>query len=185
MNDMEVKALIEQTVVAMTNHTSEINQCKDDCEKQIAELNATIETITAEKNEAIANSEKIQAALDECIKERDEKYKEIDELYEEMKVLREELGKAKAKERIGELNAALANYSDEEKAYAQTEIDAFNADPVSAEINSVLDKILIGIGKKAKEAAVISEQNADKKAVEDIFSAVETGSIVTEDTNIF
>jgi len=88
------------------------------------------------------------------------------------------------------LNAAIAEFSDDEKAYAQAEIDAFNASPVESEINSVVDKILIGIGKKAREdaaaAAVVAEQNAAKAAtVEDIFSVIETTPASAEDTNIF
>lgn len=187
MNDVEIKALVEQTVTSMMNHTSEINQCKEDCEKQIAELNATLETVTAEKNEAIANSEKIQAALDDCKKELEETYKKLDGLYEEMDALRDELGKAKAKERVGELNAAIAAFSDEEKEYAKAEIEAFNANPVASEINSVVNKIWEGIGKKAKEDAIVAEQNAAKQtpAIEDIFSAVETKPAVDTDTNIF
>lgn len=187
MNDAEIKALVEQTVTSMMNHTAEINQCKDDCEKQIAELNATLETVTAEKNEAIANSEKIQAALDECRKELEETYKKIDGLYEEMNALRDELGKAKAKERVGELNAAIADFTDAEREYAKAEIEAFNADPITSEINSVVNKIWEGIGKKAKEDAVVAEQNAAKNqtSIEDIFSAVETKPAVDTDTNIF
>lgn len=187
MNDAEIKALVEQTVTSMMNHTAEINQCKDDCEKQIAELNATLETVTAEKNEAIANSEKIQAALDECRKELAETYKKIDGLYEEMNALSDELGKAKAKERVGELNAAIADFTDAEREYAKAEIEAFNADPITSEINSVVNKIWEGIGKKAKEDAVVAEQNAAKNqtSIEDIFSAVETKPAVDTDTNIF
>lgn len=187
MNDAEIKALVEQTVTSMMNHTAEINQCKDDCEKQITELNATLETVTAEKNKAIANSEKIQAALDECRKELEETYKKIDGLYEEMNALRDELGKAKAKERVGELNAAIAAFSDAEKEYAKAEIEAFTADPIASEINSVVNKIWEGIGKKAKEDAIVAEQNAanQRTSVEDIFSAVETKPAVDTDTNIF
>ena len=51
MNDVDIKALVEQTVASVMNHNSEINQCKENCEKQIAELNATLETVTTEKNE--------------------------------------------------------------------------------------------------------------------------------------
>lgn len=187
MNDAEIKALVEQTVTSMMNHTAEINQCKDDCEKQIAELNAAFETVTAEKNEAIANSEKIQAALDDCKKELEETYKKIDGLYEEMNALRDELGKAKAKEHIGELNAAIATFTDAEKEYAKAEIEAFTADPIASEINSVVNKIWEGIGKKAKEDAIVAEQNTanQRTSVEDIFSAVETKPVVDTDTNIF
>lgn len=189
MTDAEIKALVEQTVSTYTNHTSEINECKSTCDKKVEELNEIVETATAAKEEAIANSEKIQAALDECIKERDAKCKELDDLWEEVKVLREELGKAKAKERINELNAAIAQFSDVEKKYAKAEIEAFEADPVASEINSVVNKIWEGIGKTAKATAdaekVVAEQNAAKANIEDIFSVVETGASTPEDTNIF
>lgn len=187
MNEAEIKVLIEKTVTSMMNHTAEINRCKDDYEKQIVELNAALETATMEKNDAIANSEKIQTALDDCKKEIEEAYKKIEGLYEEMSALRDELGKAKAKERIGELNAAITAFSDTEKEYAKAEIEAFTADPVASEINSVVNKIWEGIGKKAKEDAIVAEQNSARheKSIEDIFSAVEVKAAVVTDTNIF
>lgn len=187
MNELEIKNLIEKTVEEVSARTAEINQCKDECDKKVSEANAKVEAIEAEKNEAIADVEKIQAALDACQKERDEAYQKLDALYEEMKVLREELGKAQAEKRVGELNAAIADFSDEEKAYAQAEIDAFNADPIASEINSVVSKIYEGIGKKAKSEAdaVVSEQNAANASVEDIFAEVSVDAPEAEDTNIF
>lgn len=81
----------------------------------------------------------------------------------------------------------IADFSDEEKAYAQAEIDAFNADPIASEINSVVSKIYEGIGKKAKSEAdaVVSEQNAANASVEDIFAEVSVDAPEAEDTNIF
>lgn len=189
MNVAEIKALIEQTVSAYTNQISEINQCKTDCDNKIAELNQTVETITNEKNEIAAESEKIKTALDQCREDLKKKNEELDTLWEEARALREALAEAKAKERISELNAAISEFTEEEKSYAQAEIDAFNASPIESEINSVVDKILIGIGKKAREeaaaAAVIAEQNSAKTtSVEDIFSAVEEPA-AAEDANIF
>lgn len=187
MNDAEIKALVEQTVSTYTSHITEINECKKECDEKVEELNKCLDKEKAEKNEAIANSEKIQTALDECKKELEEAYKKIDGLYEEMDVLRDELGKAKAKERVGELNAAIASFTDAEKEYAKAEIEAFTADPIASEINSVVNKIWEGIGKKAKEDAVVAEQNAanQRTSVEDIFSAVETKPAADTDTNIF
>lgn len=187
MNDAEIKALVEQTVSTYTSHITEMNECKKECDEKVEELNKCLDKEKAEKNEAIANSEKIQTALDECKKELEEAYKKIDGLYEEMDVLRDELGKAKAKERVGELNAAIATFTDAEKEYAKAEIEAFTADPIASEINSVVNKIWEGIGKKAKEDAIVAEQNAAKQrtSVEDIFSAVETKPAADTDTNIF
>lgn len=189
MTDVEIKSLIEQTVSTYTNHTAEINQCKLNCDSKIAELNQAIEKITNEKNEAIANSEKIQKALDSLRAEWEELDKKYKTLWDERNVLEKALAEAKAKERINALDEAIAEFSDDEKSYAQDEIDAFKAAPVEGEINSVVNKILIGIGKKAREAAaatVIAEQNAAKNiTVEDIFSAIENIPNSAEDTNIF
>ena len=186
MTDVEIKALVTQTVEELSAHTVEINKCKEECNQKIAEANEMVATVTAEKDEVIANSEKIQTALDECKAELEETYKKLDVLYEEMDELRDELGKAKAKERVGELNSAIVNFSDDEKAYAQAEIDAFNADPIKSEINSVVNKIWEGIGKKAKsDAAVVAEQNAAKTDVEDIFAEVSASATADKDANIF
>ena len=188
MTEAEIKALVEQTVSTYTNAEVEINQCKEDCEKQIAEINEKMDAVVAEKNEAVATSEAIQKALDECKAEfaaLDEKYST---LCAEANALREELGKAKARERIGELNAAIASFSDTEKDYAKAEIEAFNADPVNVEINSVVSKIYEGIGKtaKAETEKKVAEQNAAKTQVEDIFAAVEVNApAVEEDVDIF
>lgn len=189
MTDVEIKSLIEQTVSTYTNHTAEINQCKLNYDSKIAELNQAIEKITNEKNEAIANSEKIQKALDSLRVEWEELDKKYKTLWDERNVLEKALAEAKAKERINALDEAIAEFSDDEKSYAQDEIDAFKAAPIEGEINSVVDKILIGIGKKAREttaATVIAEQNAAKNiTVEDIFSAIENIPNSAEDTNIF
>lgn len=194
MTDMEVKSIVTQAVSEMSTHIVEINKCKEECETKIAEANAKVSeanelvaTVTAEKDEAIANSAKIQEALDAAQKELSETYSKLEGLYAELEELREELGKAKAAERVNELNSAIASFSDEEKAYAQAEIDAFNAEPITSEINSVVNKIWEGIGKKAKEAEeqVTAEQNSAKSNIEDIFSEVGTAVPATEDTNIF
>lgn len=187
MNEAEIKALVEQVCSTFTNHTSEINEYKEKCDTKVSELNELIENLTAEKDSAVATSEKIQTALDDCKKELDEAYKKQSELYDEINVLREELGKAKAKERIGELNSAISQFSEEEKEYAKSEIEAFNADPVTSEINSVVNKIWEGIGKSAKAQAekITAEQNSAKVDIEDIFGAVDMGSGSAEDTTIF
>lgn len=180
MNENEIKALVEQVVETYTNQIAEINQAKTDCDAKIQELNEALES---EKS----NSAKIQEALDAARQELDDTYKKQSALYDEMSILRNELAKAKAKERIGELNAAIAEFSEAEQAYASDEIKAFQEDPVNCEINSVVNKILIEIGKNAKkEAEVASEQNAAKENdTADIFGPVETGKHPVEDISIF
>lgn len=185
MNENEVKALVVQTVNEVSNHTVELNQCKNEYKKNLAEVNETLTTVTNEKNEAIANSEAIQKALDDCKNELSEAYKKIDDLYAEMDELRDELGKAKAKERIGELSAAIAEFSETERAYAKDEIEAFNEKPIESEINFVVSKIWEGIGKNSKkETNVVSEKNSAKD-IEDIFGEIVSAPTANEDTNIF
>lgn len=187
MTDVEIKALVAQTVEELSAHTAEMNKCKEECESQIA-------TVVAEKNEISASAEQIQKALDDLKVEYEtlnNKYVELDkqynELFEERAALNKALGEARAKERIGELESAISEFSEAEKEYAKAEIEAFKADPEKAEINSVTNKIWEGIGKASREQAKkeIAEQNAQKIDVEDIFSEVVKATDSAEDTNIF
>ncbi|MCD8290022.1 MAG: hypothetical protein LUC91_00800 [Prevotella sp.] len=186
MNENEIKALISQTVAEMNASTAEINQIKEDCEAKIAEANEKVDAITNEKNEIEGSVEQIQAALDSVRQEYEELDEKYNALWEEKKTLEKALGEAKAKERIGEMNTAIAEFTDEEKAYAQAEIEAFNAEPINSEINSIVSKIWEGIGKSAKQAeAVIAEQNAAKETkIDDIFGEV-TEPVADDDIDIF
>lgn len=184
MNELEIKALVSQVVDEMSNHTSEINKCKEECAAKIAEVNQALEQAISEKNEIEASSQKIKAALEKLQAEWQDLNKKYDELWEERKTLEKALAEAQAKERLNEMNSAIAEFTDEEKAYAQTEIDAFNADPITSEVNSVVNKIWEGIGRAAKEKTV-AEQNSANDTVEDIFSEVGSASTFKEDLNIF
>ena len=183
MDMNEIQAIVEQTVAALGVHTAEMNECKASCETQVSEANAKVESITAEMNELKASSEQIQKALDEARKELEEKHKELSALYEEMDELREELGKAKARERIGELNSAISGFSAEEQAYATNEINAFKANPIEGDITPVTNAIYAGIGKNAKQTAPVVEQNFATDI--DIFGGIENPSVSNEDVDIF
>jgi len=189
MTDNEIKVLVSQVVSEMSTHASEINACKADCETKIAEANAAAENAVAEKNEALQNVAALEAALNDCRNDLNEAHENVERLYAEMDVLRAELAAAHAKERIRELNEELKDFSDEEREYAKDEIEAFKNDPVNSEINSVVNKVWEGIGKKAKteaenQAAVVAEQNAAKET-EDIFSEVSFINENDDDDNIF
>ena len=188
MTAEEIKSLVEQTISELNSQDDTIKQIKAECDAKIAEANEARDAAIAEKNELAANSEKIQSALDEAREEIGKKYEEIEGLYAECDTLRKELGEAKARERIGELNEAISGFSEDEKAYASKEIEAFNTDPMNVEINSVIGKIYEGIGKnakaKAESEAKIVEQNAAQADVEDIFGVVEDPKN-DEDTSIF
>lgn len=191
MTEAEIKALVEQTVSEFANVTAEMNECRQDCENKISEANSEVEKVTAEKNEIQASADAIKAALESLQKEYEELSGKYDQLWEERKMLEKALAEAQAKERIGELNQALSEYTEEQREYAKDEIEAFKADPVNSEINTVTDKILREIGVQAMKAAAeeakhIAETNAaNTETVLDIFGEMAPVDDATEDVNIF
>lgn len=189
MTAEEMKALAEQIVSEMNNAEATIEQVRAECAQQIAEANEAKEAAISEKNELVASSEQIQAALDSLKNEYQELNEKYDSLWSERCVLESALAEAKARERIGEMNNALSRFSDEQKFCVADEMAKFNEDPMSVEINSVVEKILANIGESALAAAEqekkVAEQNAAHvNEVEDIFGVVEDPKN-PEDTNIF
>jgi hypothetical protein len=187
MDEMQVKALVGEVVNTTMNVTAEMNKCKDECAAQVA---AATETITDKDNqisELNSQIETIKAELETCKNENAELNAAKETMQSEINELKATIAESEKKEKIGELNSAIASFTDEEKAYAQAEIDAFNADPIASEVNSVVSKIWEGVGKKAKTdaAQVAAEQNAVNTNYEDIFSEVGGKTAAAEDTNIF
>lgn len=185
MNELEIKTVVSQVVNELSAHTIEINKCKEECNAKVVEANASLEAAIAEKNELITSSQKIQEALDKLKEDFEALSKEREALWAEREALEKALGEAKARERISELNAAIADFSNDEKAYAKAEIDAFTANPATAEINSVVNKIWEGIGKTAKAKKRTAEQNNDNTSLEDIFGEVEPTNAPEENISIF
>lgn len=188
LDEKELKELIQSTI-------SETNSKNEELLAKITELNSTIsekDSVIAEKEEKIvelnATVEQVQKALDDLKKEH-ETY------WSEREALEKELGALKAKARIGELNTAIEGFSDEEKKYAESEINSFNEKPLEGNIEAIVDKIYAGIGqasKKASDEAKVAEQNSEKEnkdnEVIDIFSEMcsETqDNDDEEDVNIF
>jgi DNA repair exonuclease SbcCD ATPase subunit len=167
----------------IVNAINETNSKNDELNATITELNSTI----AERDNTIvelnATVEQVKKALADLEAER-ETY------WAEKEALQKELGELKAKARLGELNSAIENFTDEEKAYAEVEINSFNEDPMAGDVDTIVSKIYAGIGaasKKAEADAKVAEQNSAKDdAGLDIFSevnSVEDDS--NEDVNIF
>ncbi len=154
---------IEKIVSAVSEVCSknkEIEAIIVEKDAKIAELNACVNEKEIEVNEVKATVETLQKALEDLKKEQETAWAERD-------LLEKEIAKYKVEARLSELNSALSEYSEEEKALAQTEIEAFKADPMISEITSITDKILVEIGKKAKEQAKIVETNAKKETFTD------------------
>ena len=188
MDELEIKTLISQVVNELSSCTSEINACKEDCEAKIKEAEQKVEEITAEKNQVVATSEELQTALDEVKKEFAELNEKYNVLWEEKRVLEESLAEANARERVNELSNAVSEFSAEEQAYAEKEIEAFKKNPIESEINSVISKIWEGIGKASKKEQIVAEQNSAKDEqvdIEDIFGEVVNSAQDNEDVSIF
>ena len=155
---------------------AECNSKNGEFESKIAELNSALETKMNENANLSDEIAKLQKAIQDLEAEREGFWAEKD-------VLEKELGELKAKQRLAELNSALEGFTDEQKEYAKAEIDAFNADPVKLEINSITAKIYEGIGKATvasenKKAKVLAEQNSKKV---DIFADIDDISTSNDD----
>lgn len=175
MDEKELKALIQSAI-------AESNSKNDELTAKIEELNSQIVAKDNTISELNATVEQVQKALDDLQKEH-ETY------WAERAALEKELGELKAKARLGELNSAIENFTDDEKKYAEVEINAFKEKPLEGDINAIVSKIYAGIGqaqKKAAEDAKIAEQNSKKEDEKlDIFSEVNSVEDDDEDVNIF
>ena len=179
-NEEEIITMDEKTLGMITDSIkatiSECNSKNEEFESKITELNSALEIKTNENNDLSDKIEKLQKAIQEMETEREGFYAERD-------ALEQELGMLKAEKRLAEMNTALANFTDEQKEYAKAEIEAFNADPIKSEINSITSKIYEGIGKatiasETEKAKVIAEQNSKKI---DIFADVDDTSTNSND----
>lgn len=179
-NEEEIITMDEKILGMITDSIkatiSECNSKNEEFESKITELNSALEIKTNENNDLSDKIEKLQKAIQEMETEREGFYAERD-------ALEKELGALKAEKRLAEMNTALANFTDEQKEYAKAEIEAFNADPIKSEINSITSKIYEGIGKAtiasdAEKAKVLAEQNSKKI---DIFADVDDTSANSND----
>ena len=184
MGENEIKAIVSQVIGEMNSSAEEINAMKEECEKRIAESQELVKELQAEierQNENIAELESKVTALNEA---NTALTSEKEALTGEINELKSNLEDAQKKEKIGELNAAIEGFTDEQKAFAQAEIDAFNENPLTSEINSVVDKIHAEIGKKYIEEAKKASEHVEDD-VEDIFSEINEKKVSEEDVDIF
>ena len=184
MGENEIKAIVSQVISEMNSSAEEINKMREECEKRIAESQTLVTELQEEikdLNENIAELEAKVAALNDAntalTTEKEAMTGEINEL-------KSNLENAQKKEKIGELNAAIKGFTDEQKAFAQAEIDAFNENPLTSEINSVVDKIHAEIGKKYIEEAKKASEHVEDD-VEDIFTEINEKKVSEEDIDIF
>jgi len=179
----EIKSVIQTTITELNSKDTELNTQISELNQQLADKDNVIAEKESRISELNATVEQVQKALDDLKKEHETYWSERD-------ALEKELGELKAKARLGELNSAIEGFSEEEKKFAEVEINSFNEDPMKGDVAAIVNKIYAGIGQasKATEKAKISEQNsANQIVVEDIFAEMcsETHTEEKEDINIF
>lgn len=175
MNEAEVKALISASVnevleaqKLMEEARNEANAKAEEAEKSASEAAEKLEAADVRIAELVADIEEIKAEVKE-------KEAEIEKLKADLAEASQKIEDNDCANKKREMAEALEKFSDEEKAYAKAELEAFEADPMNAEINSVLTAIYAGIGKNShdnKETSV-SEVNSAEPEIVDIFSEVE------------
>lgn len=180
---------------------AEINSEKKSHDEEVSELNEKISGLNSQieaKDADIAARDTQIAELNAKVEQMEKDMKKKDDEKED---LEKEVTKAKASEKLSEVEAALKDFSDEEKEVAKEDIkklkDEINAckkkselNNVTSEINSIKSKICMEIVAKQKQAeseARISEQNSEEVKIEDIFSEVCSEKYVDDDeeVNIF
>ena len=156
---------------------AECNNKSAEYESKITELNEVVETKVTENTELNDKIEKLTKALADMEAERNT-------YYDQIRVIETELAELKVEKRLAEMNSAIAEFTDEQKAFAEAEIKAFEADPIKSEINSITAKIYEEIGKAAVSATKkaeknkIAEQNSKKV---DIFADIDDVSTSNDD----
>ena len=162
--DMEKLEKMFEKFEEKFDKTNEYKQALEQKQKEINELTNQIKDLQTENNSLIDKVKESENSVDS---------------------LKEELGKLKSSTMKQELNAALADFSDKEKAFAKELIEKFNADPINStdSIQDIVDTILVGIGKEVCELKKkkVSEQNSykceDTNILGEVFEINETSSI--------
>lgn len=192
MNEEMKNALsaLESSVISAFKETRnvEVNEQVTSLEAQVAELNAKIAELNIEiesKNAKIAElNQKCKDAEENACKKVEESECKVKEAEDNACKAKKELNKLKKANKITELNQALSCFTEEEKSFAKDEIEAFNADPFSVEINSITEKIEAASYRKLREEqkARTVEVNSIKDEFDGIMAAVDP--IVKDDNTV-
>ena len=160
MDEKMMSQAVELIKSSVTQTINELNNKSGEYEKKIAELNDSVAAKDAEISEL---NEKL-AAANASVAEKDQT---IESQTAELNSLKKANTALEKEKKIAELNSALAEFSQEEQDLAKAEIEAFKADPMSVEINSITSKICVEMVRKNKETRTTELNNAP-----DIFGGV-------------
>ena len=144
----EVNSKWEEYWAKVDTLLAEISQLKAD----IAQKEADIKQLQADYDKEAAAKEAAEAGLTEANAAKEAAEASLVEANAKIT----EMQNAAA---VAELNAVLAPYTEEQRAVAKEDIDAFNANPGSVEINCIVGKICTAMVQAARESQ-IAETNA-------------------------
>ncbi len=148
---------------------------------EISQLQAEIQAKSEENAKLQASVEASEAKKDAAEKERDEEKGRAKEAEDKLAEANAKIAELEGEKEKAELNAALASYSDEQRKFAEAEINAFNENPGSVEINAIIGKICTEMVKAVRESKV-SETNAASGI--DIFSMIDDGKQQDDDGEV-
>lgn len=153
MDEKTMGQFVDAVKDSVTQTITELNSKNAEYEGKISELNGQLadkDAEIAELNEKLSAAQADVAAKDQTIADQ----------AAELNSLKETNATLEKDKKLAELNSALAEFTPEEQALAQAEIDAFKADPTSVELNSITSKICVEMVRKNKEAHTNEQNNA-------------------------
>ena len=166
----------------------------DDIKAVVAECLASIgmtqdqfDTQLAELNQKLEQHEATIAERDATIEELNNQLSEANARIEGFAAVESELNELKKAQAISEMEQAIAEYSEDEQKFAESEINSYREDPLAGDIEAIKAKICVGIVEAQKEEARVAEQNEKHDDNIDIFSEVNDSheDDDDEDVNIF
>lgn len=176
--DQKMEEKLKEMMAAITSIStgiSESNSKWDEYWAKIDGLQAQITQLNADIKQKEADIAQVQADFDKEVAAREAAEASLTEANAKIATLENAAA-------VAELNAALAPYTEEQQAFAKEEIDAFNANPGSVEINSIIGKICTGMVQAAREGAT-SETNSANQI--DVFGMTEdAGKQETDDDGV-
>ena len=141
-----------ELMAAVTGAVSEVNSKWEEYWAKVDTLLAEISQLKADIAQKEADIKQLQADYDKEAAAKEAAEASLVEANAKIA----EMQNAAA---VAELNAALAPYTEEQRAVAKEDIDAFNSNPGSVEINSIVGKICTAMVQAARESK-IAETNA-------------------------
>ena len=141
-----------ELMAAVTGAVSEVNSKWEEYWAKVDKLLAEISQLKADIAQKEADIKQLQADYDKEAAAKEAAEASLVEANAKIT----EMQNAAA---VAELNAALAPYTEEQRAVAKEDIDAFNSNPGSVEINSIVGKICTAMVQAARESQ-IAETNA-------------------------